>query len=306
MLPEQRAAAAADINRLPGNHQTAWQEETGVEHVIHELHHAGGFERRECKQEQKRGHELRPNKERQAHPAHALGAQLDDGGDEIHRPQQRRRDEQHHADEPESLSVNAVRQVRHRGQRRIGSPARARRAAGDEEACQHDHAAGEKTLEADHVDAREGHVRRADLQRHDVVAEGREGERHNREEDHDGAVHGAERVVEVRRHDAAGNHHLALFAQNPLQENTDQGNGLAGIGDLPAHRRHQQEAEEQEEQRGDAILNPDDLVVGREKVLAHEARLFMSVRLVRRVCRRMCRSHGSLCVHCRKIPKHGN
>ena len=52
-------------------------------------------------------------------------------------------------------------------------------AARDEEAGQHDHAAEHIGLVARHVDAREGHVRRADLQRHDVVAERREGQRHD-------------------------------------------------------------------------------------------------------------------------------
>ena len=47
------------------------------------------------------GHKLRPDEKRQPHPGHARSAELDDGGDEIHCAQQRRGNQQHHADEPE-------------------------------------------------------------------------------------------------------------------------------------------------------------------------------------------------------------
>ncbi len=39
--------------------------------AIHELHDAGGLERREGQQEQEGGDELRPDEERQPHPRHA-------------------------------------------------------------------------------------------------------------------------------------------------------------------------------------------------------------------------------------------
>ena len=50
---------------------------------------------------------------------------------------------------------------------------------------------------------------------------------------------------------------------------------LARVGDLPAHDHHQAEAEQQETQRGDAILNADDLVVGGEDIRAPEPRLLV-------------------------------
>ena len=61
----------------------------------------------------------------------------------------------------------------------VRSPARLRRAAGNEEAGEHDHPADHISLVAGHVHARERHVRRADLQRHDVIAERRKGQRHD-------------------------------------------------------------------------------------------------------------------------------
>ena len=72
----------------PFTTRPARQEEAGCRHAIHQLHDDGGFERRKREQQQKRGDELRPNEERQPHPGQALGAQLNDGGDEIDRAEQ--------------------------------------------------------------------------------------------------------------------------------------------------------------------------------------------------------------------------
>jgi hypothetical protein len=55
--------------------------------AIHQLHDAGSLKRRESKQEQEAGDEHRPHEEWQAHPGHAAGSQVDDGGDEIDRSQ---------------------------------------------------------------------------------------------------------------------------------------------------------------------------------------------------------------------------
>jgi hypothetical protein len=52
-------------------------------------------------------------------------------------------------------------------------------------------------------------------------------------------VHGAEAVVELRR--------------NP--------DGASRIGKLPADEHRQREADQQEEQAGEAVQDPDDLVV---------------------------------------------
>ena len=49
----------------------------------------------------------------------------------------------------------------------------------------------------------------------------------------------------------------------------------ARVGELPAHQHHQREAEEEEQQAGDGVLDADDLVVGREDVLAPEAELLV-------------------------------
>jgi hypothetical protein len=47
---------------------------------------------------------------------------------------------------------------------------------------------------------------------------------------------------------------------------TDHGQHLTGISQLPTHQHHQAEAKKQKDQAADAVLNSDDLVVGRKNV----------------------------------------
>ena len=199
VLPEERVAAAGHVHDLAADDETARQEEAGSGEAIHQLQHAGRFERREGEQQQERGHELRPDEERQPHPAQALGAQLDDRDDEVHRAEQRRGDQEDHPDQPPGLAAELDDR-----QRRIGRPAGARGALRHEEARQHHDAADEVHPVAHHVELGERHVGRADLQRHHEVAEPADRERHDAEEDHDRAVHRPELVVELGQHDAAG------------------------------------------------------------------------------------------------------
>ena len=93
-------------------------------------------------------------------------------------------------------------QIGDAGKRRIRGPAGFGRATRNEEGEHHEHAADEEAPVARHVDPREGHVRRTDLQRHDEIAERREGDRNDPEEDHDRAVHRAESVVAIGREHA--------------------------------------------------------------------------------------------------------
>ena len=52
---------------------------------------------------------------------------------------------------------------------------------------------------------------------------------------------------------------------------------LARIGQLPAHQHHERKAEEQKDQPGDAVLDADHLVIGRENVLPPKTKLVMIV-----------------------------
>ena len=189
--------------------------------------------------------------------------QLDRGDDEVDRAEQRRRDQEHHPEQPPGLArAGDVRE------RRVGGPARLGRAPGNEEAREHHRAAHEVAPVARHVDAREGHVGRADLQRQHEVAEAADRERHDAQEHHDRPVHRAELVVELRQHRAARHARLA-------EERADDRQRRARVGELPAHQHHQAEAEEQEQQAGDRVLDPDRLVVDGEDVLPPEAELLV-------------------------------
>ena len=68
------------------------------------------------------------------------------------------------------------------------------------------------------------------------------------------------------------------------------------VGELPAHQHHQRKAEEQEQEAGDGVLDADDLVVGREDVLAPEAELLVMgfVRDVRLRCDSCWISHAAV------------
>ena len=55
-----------------------------------------------------------------------------------------------------------------------------------------------------------------------------------------------------------------------LERVADHRQRLARIRQLPAHQHHEAEAEEQENQPGDAVLDPDHLVIGRDDVFSPE------------------------------------
>ena len=131
------------------------------------------------------------------------------------------------------------------------------------------HAADEVHPVARHVELGERHVGRADLQRHHVVAEAADGQRHDAEEHHDGAVHRAELVVELRQHDAA--RRIGRAEQDPDERNRLHGKAscqrISAIRPNPKSRNRRAR---------DGVLNPDDLVVLGKNVLRHEA-LFVVV-----------------------------
>ena len=130
---------------------------------------------------------------------------------------------QQHAGQPQRLAVTA----RGPTSGAIGRPAVLAAPPGDEEAGEHDDAAGEVEPVAGQVEPRKRHVGRADLQRHHVVAEGADRERHDAEEHHDGAVHRAELVVELGQDMPPG-------AFDRAEQAADRAAAAARIGQLPA------------------------------------------------------------------------
>ena len=303
VLPKQRTAAAADVQWLTRDDHAGRQEEAGTGQVVDELHRRRRFQRREGEDQQKRGDKLRPDEERQTHPVHAFRAELDDRGHEVDRSEQRRGDVEHHSDEPHGLAIDGVRQVVDAGERGIGGPTGFCRTRRHDEAGEHQQAAQQVALVADHVQTGEGHVRCADLQGDDIVAEGADPDGHDGQENHDGSVHRAERVVEIRKHDAGNSRRVLAdpqIAQDCLEQPTDDRQRFAGIGHLPAHRQHQEQTDQHEAKGRQPVLQADDLVVRREHVFSPEAQLVvimstvLGVRSVRRslLCHRV--SFGNL------------
>ncbi len=120
------------------------------------------------------------------------------------------------------------------------------------------------------------HVRRANHQRHDVIAERRERQRHNAQKHHDRSVHRTKGIVKV-----GGNRPpCRRLAQHFFQQRPDDRHRRARMRDLPAHQQHQEKSEQHEHQCREAILNADDLVVGGENIFLPEARLVMRVVIV--------------------------
>jgi hypothetical protein len=78
-------------------------------------------------------------------------------------------------------------------------------------------------------------------------------------------VHRAELVVELRRETAAW---CVGLAEQPADERND----FSGIGQLPPDQHDQEEPHQQKDHAGDAVLEADDLVIGRENITAKQSR----------------------------------
>ncbi len=129
-------------------------------------------------------------------------------------------------------------------QRRVGHPAELRGAAGHEEAHHHGDGPAEVEPVAEGVQAGEGHVGRADLQRHDVVGQAAEGEGAGEEVQHQAAVHGEQRVE------------LREAEQRRVRR-----------GQLQPHEQRHDPRDVEDDDRRDHVAEPDDLVVGRGQPL---------------------------------------
>ena len=64
-------------------------------------------------------------------------------------------------------------------------------------------------------------------------------------------------------------------AQDFFQQGTDEGDRDARMRDLPPHQNHQAESEQHEAERGQAVLDADDFVVGGENVFLPETGFVM-------------------------------
>ena len=209
--------------------------------------------------DQRRGHELgenqaehrgakdAPDEDRQPPPGHPRRAQADDGDQKVEAAEDGRQAEGDEGQQEEQHGRAAP-----LGQRRIHRPAgsvAAGQQRGDHQRQRHRR--GEPVTQR--VQAREGHVFRANEQGHGPVPQPADehGHRHG---DHDDAVHGHHRVVRLRPHDRP-----------------------ARVHQLDAHEHRQQAGDEKQSDKRDQILNSDHFVVGGKRKVAPEA-----VRLLRR------------------------
>ncbi len=222
MLPQMQVGAGAHV------------VEVRAEEAIEQQEDQADGDGREGEHDQELHHQRHPHEERHAHQRHAGRPHVEDGRDEVHGGDDRRRAEHLQRQHPE---VDG--RPRREGPRRevgVAEPADVGRRA-DEKARVEEEGAGEEDPVRERIQAREGHVPRADHERDHVVEEGRV-ERHHAEEDHRGAVHGEQRVVGL------GTHHTQVRTQ---QLRPDQ------------HRF--EPADQQEREGGDAVENADPLVV---------------------------------------------
>ncbi len=260
-------------------------EEVRTDRLVEEQHDGRTRQDRDGQEHQNRRDEERPDRQREPEPLHARCAHVDDRRDVVGRSQDRRQPQHGQAQQPELLAPVDSRVLADGRQRRVGGPPGRRVPALHEEAREHQDAAGDGEPERPHVEPRERHVRRADLERDQVVAEHAHQERHDGEEHHEGAVHGDQRVVELREQDAARRHRLG---KQPAA-----GHRGSGEPELPADHDGRQAAHREEDQAHQQELDADDLVVGRKDVLPDEAQLVgLGVMTGALVCQR-CSCHGA-------------
>ena len=183
---------------------------------------------------------------------------------------------QHQAHDPH-VGADAGR-VDRAGQRGVGVPAERRRAARGEEAGQQDQPAEGEHVVAQQVEPRERHVGRADLQRQQLVREPDE-QRGGEQQQHDRAVHGEQLVVLLVGHDV-----------------------LVRAEQLDPHEHRHHPGAQEEEERGDQVQVPDDLVIGRGQPVREDVALALGLLLRRGDDRVFDRAHcvlpDELCAAC--------
>ena len=188
VLVEHRIAAARRI------------EEGRAEVAVGQQHRDRAGENRQRQEQQERGHQHRPGEERHLVQRHARRAHVEDRGDEVDRAEDRGR-----TGEVQRQDAEVERRAGMAGRSRAADrPSSRRRSRASPERLRRraSRASGRRPRngepERDVVHPREGHVGRADHQRHEPVAEAADQRRHHHEEHHDEAVAGHEDVEGLR------------------------------------------------------------------------------------------------------------
>ena len=172
------------------------EEEAAVEMTVAEEEKDGGEQDGEGEDAEQSGGEPSPDGEGEALPGEAFAAEFGDGGEGVDRAEGGCDREECDAGQPE-IHAGALTGAGERsgGEGRVGGPAADGCAARDEEGGEERDEGERGEPQAGGVDARKGHVVRADLCGEDQVAEAGLGCDGEDEEEHQRAVHGDEGEV---------------------------------------------------------------------------------------------------------------
>ena len=210
------------------------KKEMSPEQAVDQEHDQPRVQDRQRDDDEEGVDENHPGEERQPPQGHVRRATAKDGGDEVNVGADRSDPEDEEGERP--VIHSGLRRVGGLTQRRVGEPAHRRRAARQETEVQQN-AAKRNEPETKSVQAREGHVARADLERHDIVGQAEE-HRHGDEKNHRRAMHGEDHVVGVR-----------------LQQ------GIVRHGQLQPDEQRLDSAEDEEDQPRHHVKNADPLVI---------------------------------------------
>ncbi len=190
-------------------------EDSDADHALQDHEDQGNGQHRRAQHHQDRRRVVRPHKERQAEPGHARRAHAMNGDDEV----ETGKDGAKAGDEDRQAGGNNVGVQVMRAERSGEGPARID--AAERERRQHEDAAENIQIPAQQVDLREGEVFSAHHDRDQEVSDRRRNRRHQKQEDHDDAVHGEHLVIGVRRHQVAGRGQQ-FQADHPGKKATDK------------------------------------------------------------------------------------
>ena len=206
----------------------------GAEVPVGEQHRHRGGDDRQRENQQHRVGQHRPHEQRQPPPAQAGGAHVGDRRVEVDRPDERGEPGEVDQVDPSVLAAGGGEEGV--GERRVAGPTGFRGVPEDRGV--EDDPAGQQQPEGERVQARVGHVARADHQRQEVVGEARH-HWHDEQEDHRGAVHREQLVVGLGGDEV-----------------------VVGHPELQADHQRLGAAEDEEHEREDHVHDPDALVVG--------------------------------------------
>ncbi len=218
------------------------EEVRAVMSLEQQLEHRNGKRGKRHENEQRRRENL-PCEDRHAPHRHSGRAIENNRRCEIHRDHDRRNTVEEDADDPQILPAAGAGDLRRKGC--VRGPAGGGSAAFREHAAKDRKAADHEEIDAEGVQPRKCHVRRADLQGHQIVSQA-ESDRRDDQENHRRAVQGEYLVVRMRRDDI-----------------------LMRLGQLQPDHEREQARDDEEESAGHDVHDADRLVVRGRQPMRH-------------------------------------